>query len=209
MAAAVTIRRRIAVVAIALAILVPAVRAQEPGGIVFVGSSIFHRWTALTAQMAPLPVSNVSLDGGMTYEMLGLLGSRVLPLKPRVVAYYAGSNDVDLDEPANAVVGRVVQFIDRLEAALPRTHVVYVSVIRSPDHADRWKVIDQINQQIQKYATTHLLVHFVDVNPLLVDAAGKPRFDLYMPDERHLRPAAYVEVAKIVKPMLEQVLGAP
>ena len=183
--------------------LAPPARAQGPSGIVFVGSSIFRRWAALAMQMAPLPVRNVSLEGGETYEMLGILDLRVIPLKPAIVAYYAGSNDVDVDEPAVAIVGRTIQFIERLEAALPGTRVVYVSVIRSPDHQDRWKVIDEINRQVQTYAAAHPLVHFVDVNPVFFDAKGTSRFELYMPDERHLRPAAYEQMAKIVKPVLE------
>jgi len=208
MVATLTVRRRAATLVVALATCVSQLIAQqESSGIVFVGSSIFRRWAALTSQMAPLQVRNVSFDGGETYDMLGLLGSRVLPLKPKIVAYYAGSNDVDLDESASAIVGNVVQFIDRLETALPGTRFVFVSVIRSPDHEDRWRVIADVNRQMQKYATTHPLVEFVDVNPIFFNRDGSSRFDLFMPDQRHLRPAAYVEVAKIVKPVLEKALN--
>jgi hypothetical protein len=82
-----------------------------------------------------------------------------------------------------------------------------VSVIRSPDHEDRWRVIADVNRQMQKYATTHPLVEFVDVNPIFFNRDGSSRFDLFMPDQRHLRPTAYVEVAKIVKPVLEKALN--
>jgi len=208
MVATLKVRCRAATLVVALATCVPQLIAQqESSGIVFVGSSIFRRWAALTSQMAPLQVRNVSFDGGETYDMLGLLGSRVLPLKPKIVAYYAGSNDVDLDESASAIVGNVVQFIDRLETALPGTRFVFVSVIRSPDHEYRWRVIADVNRQMQKYATTHPLVELVDVNPIFFNRDGSSRFDLFMPDQRHLRPAAYVEVAKIVKPVLEKALN--
>ena len=201
-------RRRFAAIAIALALLAPELRAQRSSDIVFVGSSIFRRWTALTSQMAPLRVRNVSMDGGETYQMLGLLDVRVLPLEPKVVAYYAGSNDVDFDEAAGAIAGRVVQFIERLETARPGTPFVFVSVMRSPDHEDRWTVIDEVNRQVAQYAATHPLVHVVDVNPIFFDAKGKPRVDLYMPDGRHLRPAGYEQMARIVKPVLESIAGS-
>ena len=61
---------------------------------------------------------------------------------------------------------------------------------------------------MQKYAKTHPLVAFVDVNPIFFNADGSSRFELFMPDQRHLRPAAYVEFAKILKPVLESALGA-
>jgi hypothetical protein len=105
---------------------------------VFVGSSIFHRWTGLTAQMAPLPIVNLAVDGSVTADMLRMVDSRVIPLRPKVIAYYCGSNDVALGEPAHEIVGRIVRFIDRVSAALPDTRVVFVSINRAPSKEDRW-----------------------------------------------------------------------
>ncbi len=194
---------------LALAIVVSAqmlAARQDAPDIVFVGSSILRRWTALTTQMAPLRVANVSVDGADTSLLLAMLGSRVIPRKPKVVVYYGGSNDVDLGEPAPAIARRVIQFIERLEAALPATRFVFVSVNRSPDHQDRWPDIDDVNRQIQAYATTHPHVEFVDVNPPLFNADGSSRIELFMPDQRHLRPAAYQEFARILKPVLVRAM---
>src|SRR3954469_6574747 len=100
-------------------------RAQEKGPIVFVGSSIFHRWTALTEQMAPLPVANIAFDGAQTDDWNRLIDSRVLPLKPKVIAYYCGSNDVDGGDSAARIAGRIRLFVDRVTAALPGTRIVF------------------------------------------------------------------------------------
>ena len=195
-------RRAFAALALTAVLAAPALRAQATGGIVFVGSSIFHRWTSLTAQMAPLPVTNLAFDGSVTADMLRMVDSRVIPLKPKVIAYYCGSNDVSLGEPAAAIVGRVVRFIDRVAAALPDTRIVFVSVNRAPSKEDLWDVVDEVNRQIKAYAGSHPHVEYVEVNPVLFDANGKPRFDFYMPDELHLRPPAYEGFAKILKPVL-------
>jgi lysophospholipase L1-like esterase len=177
------------------------------GGIVFVGSSIFHRWTNLAAQMAPLPVTNVAIDGTVTGDMLAMLDSRILPLRPKVIAYYCGSNDIDIGERADEIVGRVVRFVDRVGAVLPDTRIVYVSVNRAPEKQDRWDVVDDVNRRMQKYAADHPRVEYVDVNPVLFDAKGKPRYDLYVGDQLHLRPAAYEGFAKILKPVLASALS--
>jgi len=42
---------------------------------------------------------------------------------------------------------------------------------------------------------------------VLFDVSGKPRLDLYMGDELHLRPPAYEGFAKILKPVLTRALG--
>jgi len=180
--------------------------AQDKGPIVFVGSSIFHRWTALSSQMAPLPVANIAFDGAQTDDWNRLIDSRVLPLKPKVLAYYCGSNDVDAGDSAVRIVGRIRQFIDRVTKALPEMRVIFVAVNRAPEKRDRWDVVDDINRQMQKYAEKNPRVQFVDVNPVLANADGSPRMEFFMNDQLHLRPPAYEEFAKILKPVLTKAL---
>ena len=194
--------------ALAAALAAPALHAQQAtGGVVFVGSSIFHRWTRLESQMAPLPITNVAFDGSVTADMLRMVDSRVIPLRPKVIAYYCGSNDVSLGEPADAIAGRIVRFIERVAAVLPDTRVVFVSINRALSKEDRWDVVDDVNGQIKGYAVSHPRVEYVDVNPVLFDANGKPRVDLYMSDELHLRPPAYEGFATILKPVLRRAFG--
>ena len=180
--------------------------AQDKGTILFVGSSIFHRWTQLTAQMAPLPITNIAFDGAQTDDWNRLIESRVIPVKPKVVVYYCGSNDVDAGDAAAAIVGRIRQFIDGVTMGLPETRVVFVSVNRAPEKRDRWDVVDDINRQMRKYAERNARVQFVDVNPALANADGSPRMELFMNDQLHLRPPAYEEFAKILKPVLTKAL---
>jgi len=183
------------------------VRAQETGPIVFVGSSIFHRWTQLLSQMAPLPIANIAFDGAQTDDWNRLIDSRVLPLKPKVLAYYCGSNDIDAGAPASVIVARIRQFIDRVTKALPDARVIFVSVNRAPEKRDRWDVVDDVNRQIQKYAEKNPRVLYVDVNPALANADGSPRMELFMNDQLHLRPPAYEEFTKILKPVLTNALS--
>ena len=178
---------------------------QNKGTILFVGSSIFHRWTQLTTQMAPLPVTNIAFDGAVTDDWNRLIDSRVIPIHPKVIAYYCGSNDVDAGDSAVRIVGRIRLFIDRVTKALPETRIVFVSVNRAPEKRDRWDVVDDINGQMRKYAERNPRVQFVDVNPALANADGSPRMELFMNDQLHLRPPAYEAFAKILKPVLERV----
>ena len=65
-----TVRSATLPLALVLALVAPS--AQHKGTILFVGSSIFHRWTQLTAQMAPLPVENIAFDGAVTDDGVSL-----------------------------------------------------------------------------------------------------------------------------------------
>jgi lysophospholipase L1-like esterase len=186
------------------------VAAPPPNGaVVFVGSSIFRRWTRLSEQMAPLPVVNRGIDGIQTMHVLAMIDRTVLPLKPKVVVYYCGSNDVDAGDSAEAIFGRIRQFVDRVSAALPATRIVFVSINRAPEKQDRWDVVDAVNRQVEAYAAKTTRLQYVDVNPVLFNRDGSPRIDLYMPDELHLRPPAYEGFARILKPILTKAFETP
>jgi lysophospholipase L1-like esterase len=159
--------------------------------------------------MAPLPIVNLAFDGAQTADMLGLVDSRVVPYKPRVVAYYCGSNDVDAGERAEAIVDRIRQFIVRTRTALPGVRVVFVSVIRAPEKQNRWDVVDDVNRRVKAFATGTSGIEFVDVNPLVFTPEGAPRFDLYLSDQLHFRPKAYEAFAAVIKPVLTNAFEKP
>jgi lysophospholipase L1-like esterase len=199
----------VAALVIASVAATPAVRAAQAGPIVFVGSSIFHRWTALSTQMAPLPIVNLAFDGAQTEDMLRLVESRVVPYQPRVVAYYCGSNDVDAGEIPEAIFGRIRQFMVRTRTALPDVRIVFVSVIRAPEKRSRWDAVDDVNRRVQAYAAGSRGIEFVDVNPLVFTADGTPRFDLYLSDQLHFRPKAYEAFAAMIRPVLANAFERP
>jgi lysophospholipase L1-like esterase len=201
---------------IAVALLVPVAVAAEQDKIVrsqavivFVGSSIFHRWTNLAQQMAPLPVLNRAVDGTQTADMLRMLDSDVLASRPKVIVYYCGSNDVDAGEPAARIFDRIRQFVARVATALPETRIVFVSINRAPEKRDLWNIVDTINHQVEVYAAGTKHLQYVDVNPILFNQDGTPRIELYLSDQLHFRPAAYEELGRVLKPVLTQAFNTP
>ena len=181
-------------------------RASTNNIIVFVGSSIFHRWTNLAAQMAPLPILNRAFDGAQTSDMLRGFDSFVLPSRPKVVVYYCGSNDVDAGDPADAIFERIEGFALRVKTDLPGARMIFVSINRAPEKRDRWDVVDAVNRRVEAYAATTSFLQFVDVNPVLFNRDGSPRVELYVADQLHFRPQAYEEFARILKPVLSKTL---
>ena len=185
-------------------------RAAPPaqGKILFVGSSIFRKWTTVAEQMAPLPVLNRAFGGSRTPDQLARFAQVVTPYAPKVIVYYCGSNDLKagavVEDPA-AIFSRFREFSERVRAAQPATWIIFVSSTRSPDRVERWEQVDHYNALARAYcaATPHRT--FVDVNPALVDHAGHPRLDLYLADKLHFHPPAYVEFTRIIKPVLTRV----
>lgn len=176
------------------------------GGILFVGSSIFRLWTTVAEQMAPLPVLNRAFGGSRTGDQLFRFEQVVLPYQPKVIVYYCGSNDLKAtgaDAP-EVIFGRFREFSERVRKDLPGTRLIYVSATRSPDRVPRWEQVDHYNALVRAYCAATPGRTFVDVNPALVDAEGRPRLELYRDDKLHFHPPAYVEFTRIIRPVLER-----
>lgn len=185
-------------------------RAKPPvkGGILFVGSSIFRKWTDVAEHMAPLPVLNRAFGGSRTGDQVARFDQVVPPYAPKVIVYYCGSNDLKAgttpEDPA-AIFGRFREFSARVQKFQPTTRIIYVTATRSPDRVARWEQVDHYNALVRAYCAATPHHTFIDINPALVDANGHPRLELYVADKLHFQPATYLEFTKIIKPVLQRV----
>jgi lysophospholipase L1-like esterase len=182
-------------------------KPPTPGGILFVGSSIFRLWTNVVEAMAPLPVVNRAFGGSRTGDQLDRFDQVVKPWAPRILVYYCGSNDLKAGNDPAAIFARFRSFSERVQRELPGTKLVFVSSTRSPDRVDKWDRVDRYNGLVRDYCAATPGHTFIDVNPALFDAEGRPRRELYVEDQLHLRPAAYVEFARRIRPVLEKLVS--
>ena len=182
-------------------------RPPPQGGILFIGSSIFREWADLEKQMAPLPVFNRAFGGSRTWEVLHYADKIVLPYKPRIIVYYCGSNDVGSGASAAEIAANFGAFVDKVAARLPETRIFYVSINKAPEKQHLWNVVDQANSRVREYTKGDRRLGFIDVNPVLFDAAGKPRLELYREDQLHFRPPAYAEFTRVIRPVVEKAWG--
>ncbi|MFN7930064.1 MAG: GDSL-type esterase/lipase family protein [Blastocatellia bacterium] len=178
------------------------VKPPPQNAILFVGSSIFRRWEKLTAQMAPLPVFNRAFGGSRSEEVLYYMDKIVLPYKPKIIAYYCGSNDINAKITPQQIADNFKQFVARVHKELPNTKIFFVSINRAPEKMDKWAQVDEANKLVQAFCATNNRLGYIDVNPALFDKEGKPRMELYLPDNLHFQEPAYVEFTAIIKPIL-------
>jgi lysophospholipase L1-like esterase len=185
-----------------------AAHPPAPGGILFVGSSIFRQWTNVAEMMAPLPVLNRAFGGSRTGDQLARFEQLVPPYQPRIIVYYCGSNDLKAgatpENPA-AIFSRFREFSEKVIRLLPTTQIVFVSSLRSPDRVGRWEQVDHFNALVRAYCAATPRHTYIDLNPVLVDANGHPRLELFRDDKLHYQPPAYVEFAQRIKPVLERL----
>ncbi len=99
----------------------------------------------------------------------------------------------------------VEAFFDRAHEALPGAQLFYVDIQKAPDKRARWAVVDSANAAVRRYVAARAgYMRAIDLNPVLIDAAGNPRGELYRPHSLHFLAPAYVEFSKVIKPVLQQ-----
>lgn len=173
---------------------------------VFVGSSILSEWPELPAAFPGIRALNSAVSGAQTPDLRERLDELVLRHAPRLVVYYAGSNDINADVAPATVVDNVIDTWERIRRRLADTAFVYLSIIRSPQKQDRLAAVDTVNVRLLRRAFGSPNFHFVDINPLLADANGQPRPEFYREDGLHLSPAAYQLLGAYLAPRLQSLL---
>jgi lysophospholipase L1-like esterase len=180
----------------------------EPGGIIFVGSSIFAQWESLPDHIGGLSVSNRAIGGSTTADQTKWIAEVALRHHPAVVVYYCGSNDLKRSVPAQVAYENFAEFGHLLRESLPETHLVGAASIKSPDRRDIWKRVDDFNQLLSAWCAADPKAAFVDINPAFVDSIGEPIMGYFQEDQLHLLPLGYESMGKYLLPVVSKAAQA-
>lgn len=171
--------------------------------IVLVGSSNFSWWRRTQRSDLPgLPVVNRAVAGWTTADVLAhadaLLSLSAGP--PRVVVYYAGSNDLRVGSSPAAAAAGVAAFADRVPAG---TRLVVVASFVSPDRASWASTVRDFNARCAALCALALDRRvFIDANPEL-----EGRGQLFRLDGLHLNAAGYATLGRVLHPVLARELA--
>jgi lysophospholipase L1-like esterase len=174
-------------------------------GIVFIGASSIVRWN-LPEYFPELGTRaiNHGFGGSQSVDSVRYVERLVVPYHPRIVVYYAGDNDVEANVPAPEIAHQFELFDQKVHAALPETKIIFISVKPS---IRRWQWIDTIrsaNAMVKAYCTKEKHLAFVDIEPQMLGADGKPNPDLLADDGLHMTPAGYRIWTAALTPLLKE-----
>lgn len=188
----------------------PAIQAFEakdaekmpaPGGIVFVGSSSIRFWNTDDA-FPDLGIINRGFGGSQTSDSLEFADRIVLKYTPRIVAIYAGDNDIAGGKSVDTVVADTEALFAKIHEALPETRIIYIAI--KPSIA-RWQLVDQMrdaNARIKAITEADARMDFLDIDTPSLGDDGKPREDLFIKDGLHLNQTGYDLWNKLMLPLL-------
>lgn len=177
-----------------------------PGGILLVGSSIFRQWKNAAVDLAPLPVTNRAFGGSHTSHQIRFFDQVVPPCRPDLVVWYCGSNDIKGGKDPATVLARTREWIGKVQSALPGSGVLLVSVMNSPQKRRDGQAegVLAVNCGLREMANPAQRIFFIEINPGFEGADGSARADLYLEDGLHLNAEGYRELARLLRPVIEQ-----
>lgn len=177
---------------------------SAPDCVLFVGSSSIRMWKSLKEDFPGIPVVNRGFGGSQIVDSIVHFDRLVLPHHPRLIVFYAGTNDIAAGKTPEQVVRDFETFCAKVHAARPTTKVLFVSLQFAPS---RWQLREKMaaaNAEIAKFCAADSRRSYVDTNPAMLAADGRPDESLYLSDRLHMAAAGYAVWTKLLTPLVQR-----
>ncbi|HUG10717.1 MAG TPA: GDSL-type esterase/lipase family protein [Opitutaceae bacterium] len=172
------------------------------GSVLFLGSSSIRLWKTLAADFPGVAVINRGFGGSHIVDAIVHFDDLVLPHRPRLIVFYAGSNDVTSGKSPEQVAADFREFRSRVAEVLPETRILFISAQMAPA---RWEIREKFaitNAYVAAFCAADERLVFVDMNPHVLTPDGAPRTELYSPDMLHMGPEGYALWRRILEPLV-------
>jgi len=182
--------------------LADAKRPPPQGAILFIGSSGIRLWKSLAQDFPDHQVINRGFGGSHISDSVYFADRIVIPYKPKMIVFRAGSNDINAGKSPEQVAADFRAFVDKVRAALPETRIVFMSINPSPIRVANMDRERRANELIQAYVASQPNMDYIDIFTPMLGADGKPRPELYIIDRLHPNAEGYKLWTKITEPHL-------
>lgn len=171
--------------------------------ILFVGSSSIRKWDRLQVVFGKYNVINRGIGGAATNDITFYLNDIVFPYQPRQIVLYVGDNDLPDEQcTADSILNRTQKLYRFIRAKLPTVPIVYISIKPSPSREKFLTKAVEANRLIRNFFSQEKNAVFVDIYSLMLKN-GKPRPELFVPDQLHMNEEGYKIWEKALKKHLD------
>lgn len=186
--------------------------------VVFLGDSITLGWQGQFANVFPGKTSYVGRGRGSqtTQQMLLRMRADVIDLKPKVLVFMGGTNDIagNLGRSSDKMIhDNITSIIDL--ASLNKIKVVLCTITPTTRYSWQPSVTDGgarvvvINKWLKEYAATRPgEVFFVDIHTPLVGENGTAMSAKFTTDGTHINGPGYQLISPMVQKAIDEALAA-
>jgi len=153
-----------------------------------------------------LPVLSTGFGGSTADEALYYYGRLVLPVRPSILVYYEGDNDLGLGYTAAEVLELTHRLFEWARQDLPGIRFLIIPVKDYPAQDAPKEQLAALNRDFAEYATAQKDTWVADIGPVLQDEQGMTRLDIFEDDNTHYNLKGYQLLAGQVKPILERLV---
>ena len=179
--------------------------SSATNGIVFYGSSSIRLWKTLTNDFEGLPVINRGFGGSQIADCTRYFSRAVAPLRPRVIVFYAGDNDISEGKTPGKVFEDFQRFVHKVHWSLPETKIIFLSIKPSPARWHHEKSMLEANKLVEAFCRQNEKLHYVDIHFPMLDEKKNPKEELFAGDRLHLSPKGYELWTSLLKPHLRNL----
>jgi len=175
------------------------------------GSSSARYWITAAEDFKPYPVINRGFGGSKTTEVLSTMDRIALPYHPRLVIYFAGTNDLAGGSKAEDVLENIRQYVERLRKENSKAGFVIMAGLKSPKRKPHWAEFDKFNDLLQKFCAAGKNLYYVDHNKVMNKPNGEAIAAYYREEgdsALHANAAGYAEIVKLVRPVVDKAWAA-
>ena len=164
----------------------------------------FHGWNA----------ANFAWGGDNTHHMLWrMLNGELDGISPKVICLLAGANNLPWTGSGNTqhvddVVNGVKAIMAEFRSRFPEVPIVLTAMFPRDQNAELASTITAINEKLESISQSDKRIHWININSSLVDSNGKLLQEVSS-DGLHLDLAGYEIWASELRPVLNQIIGAP
>lgn len=173
-------------------------------GVLFVGSSTIRLWSTLTQDFAEHQVLNRGFGGSEMLDSNFWFDRLIAPHRPRAIVIYAGDNDLANGLWPEQVCADFQALVRTIQARQPGVGIFYLAI--KPSHSRLALLEDgrRANALIQEACRQERGVTFVDTFTPTLGLDGKPRPELFAPDQLHLNAGGYAVWREVLRPHLRR-----
>jgi hypothetical protein len=180
-----------------------------PGGICFIGSSLFTFWRGLQEDFASLstPVFNAAFGGSRTHDLLPHSEALCFRYEPSVVVYFCGANNMPSGWPESSMLEGFQAFVTLLRASGSKARVLYLGWSKSPYfrlwRADLVDAYERSNEDARRWIAEQDGFEYMDTAACAW--ADDPAF--YLADLHHLNDRGHTHLAAELRPAIDRLLA--
>ncbi len=181
---------------------VDATNPPAKGSIEFIGSSTIAYWKTLARDFPGQPVFNRGFGGSEIVDSTHFAPRVIFPYAPKMILFRAGGNDLWAGKPPEQVFADFEEFAETVHARLPETKIVFISWSPTPSRWTQHEKEKTLNVLAEDYIRGKPFLQYIETYDLPLGADGRPRPELFMPDQLHFNADGYKLLADRVRPFL-------